>query len=313
MTYYTKYVSLYDVEFMCNKTFIGTDLEILGLLAGEREYGQYKMPGRLKKSYRTVMRRLTKLENRGLVKVARRERSRKMGKKRKIYRLTFKGVVRYLSSISLKPLSLGVLAGETREDAVRRLTKDRARYLKEAESLKVFLEFYGRKLNYVVFKEIRWLVPIFPMKLEMSILSYVLEVADFMESYFTLSTPSVEGLRTEKSRLKKQKRQLGRKGAVREILFQPFGSDQPEEIDFYAETIERLERVENNLKRAVEIENEAWKILFAERFFERIADLPTKRKAHNQELHLFAKTLLQAKKEREIAPLEKVVNMFADK
>ena len=50
---------------MNHKDFIETDLRIINLLAKEREYCQFNMPDQLNSSYRTVMRRLTELENMG--------------------------------------------------------------------------------------------------------------------------------------------------------------------------------------------------------------------------------------------------------
>lgn len=70
-----------------------TDRLILGLLAKEGEAAQYDMPTLLGISYRTVLRHLKLLETRELVEVLRTERSKKKGKDRKIYGITFYGLM----------------------------------------------------------------------------------------------------------------------------------------------------------------------------------------------------------------------------
>lgn len=298
-------------------SLIETDLKIITLLAEKGEYAQYDMDDRLEIAYRTIIRRLSELESIGLVKVTRRELSRKGGKKRKIYTLTFKGVVIYLASFSLEPVKLDGSAGETREEVIIRIGEDMERYRKEANLLIEFLEFYGKQLDYTIFKQVHWLVDSFPMKTEAPILSYVLKAARLTKSYFSASTgPSafVKGLRSEKSRLKKFKRQIKRNPWLGKItLFQSFGGKKEEkiEVDTYEETVERLKRVEKDLETSLELENEAWKQWFAERFFERIVYLPTKGKMSNEALHRFVSDLLKRKKKREIAALENIVKLFS--
>ena len=95
-------------------------------------------------------------------------------------------------------------------------------------------------------------------------------------------------------------------------LFEKFGgtNEKKIDIDVYEETVERLKRVERDLELSLELDNEAWKLWFAERFFERIAYLPTKGKVNNEALHRFASDLLKRKKKREIAALQNIVNLF---
>jgi DNA-binding PadR family transcriptional regulator len=65
------------------------------LLALKKEYPQYKMDKELDISYRTLLRHLKNFENTGSIK-ARTEPSEKGGKDKKIYSLTFKGLVAVL-------------------------------------------------------------------------------------------------------------------------------------------------------------------------------------------------------------------------
>lgn len=75
---------------------IETDLEILALLAIQKEVAQYDMPKLLGKTYRTVLRHLKPLEKDVLIKVSRTEPSTKKGKDRKVYTLTMAGLIEIL-------------------------------------------------------------------------------------------------------------------------------------------------------------------------------------------------------------------------
>lgn len=76
--------------------YVKTDLLILTLLALEKEYRQYNMPKMIGKNYRTVLRHLQSLKERGLIKLQRTERSNKKGKERNIYTLTLVGLIEIL-------------------------------------------------------------------------------------------------------------------------------------------------------------------------------------------------------------------------
>jgi len=73
-----------------------TNMKILGILALEGECCQYNLPKKLGKSYRTILRRVQDLEMNKLIKIIRTERSAKKGKERKIYSLTFRGLIEFL-------------------------------------------------------------------------------------------------------------------------------------------------------------------------------------------------------------------------
>jgi DNA-binding PadR family transcriptional regulator len=70
-----------------------TLLSLLSLLAVEKEFGQYKMPKAIKTSYRTLLRYIKLLETDGYIRLVRTEPSKKGGKDRKVYSLTFKGLM----------------------------------------------------------------------------------------------------------------------------------------------------------------------------------------------------------------------------
>ena len=81
---------------MQNKTryepFFRTELQILEVLALEKEFAQYDMPKRIGKNYRTVLRHLHDLTENGLIRLSRTEESKKGGKNRNIFTLTRRGL-----------------------------------------------------------------------------------------------------------------------------------------------------------------------------------------------------------------------------
>ena len=106
--------------------------------------------------------------------------SSERGKDTKLYGLTFKGTITYLSSISIinqnesknntepelnkpnkiihKPSKISPLRKyETIEEYNQRKEKEKEKYHKELEKIANFLETYGKQLHYPLFSEIQWL------------------------------------------------------------------------------------------------------------------------------------------------------------
>lgn len=79
-----------------NRT-IQTQKAILQVLALKKEIAQYDLPQHVNKNYTTTFRRLRNLEEQGLAKVARTVASTKKGKRKKIYKITFLGLVKVLA------------------------------------------------------------------------------------------------------------------------------------------------------------------------------------------------------------------------
>lgn len=71
-------------------------LDILRVLAEKKEYAQYDLPSLIGKDYRTVLRYLQNLEKAGLIELSRMEPAAKGGKDRKIFTLTFRGILNVL-------------------------------------------------------------------------------------------------------------------------------------------------------------------------------------------------------------------------
>jgi len=72
--------------------FLRTELQILEVLALEKEFAQYDLPKRIGKNYRTVLRHVHNLTEEGLIQVSRTEESKKGGKDRNIFTLTCRGL-----------------------------------------------------------------------------------------------------------------------------------------------------------------------------------------------------------------------------
>jgi len=79
-----------------------TELEILKAIALNGKFCQYDLPKAIKKSYRTVLRCIKRLEQNRLIKLAGTEPSAKKGKERKLYRLTHLGLVKVLGAFPLE-------------------------------------------------------------------------------------------------------------------------------------------------------------------------------------------------------------------
>lgn len=79
-----------------------TSIKICSVLATNNVMPQYNIPVEVGKHQTTVLRQLRKLEKQGIVELVRTERSAKKGKDRKIFALTFKGMLWYLATFDNK-------------------------------------------------------------------------------------------------------------------------------------------------------------------------------------------------------------------
>jgi DNA-binding PadR family transcriptional regulator len=80
------------------KAAIKSEIIIIQALAVRKEIGQHEMPKETGLSYRTILRNLRPLEKRNEIKLIRTIPSEKGGKEKKIYVITFKGLVHALSN-----------------------------------------------------------------------------------------------------------------------------------------------------------------------------------------------------------------------
>lgn len=306
---------------MNGKNLPESDNQIISLIAEEKEYRQYDMPKRLNKAYRTIMRRVRELENNGLIRVARKEPSEKRGKRAKVYMLTIKGVLTYLSSVSIKPIKLFVIGGKSEEEVRNTVEKDIRRYSKEVTKLAEFLKFYGEKLDFVIFKEIQWLMQNFQMKTENWAISLILDKAKLTVSNFSTHTglsQYAENRKKERDHLKKeiialQKIPIGLRKIKLTTWFgsmsKPIGKSE-KEIDIDLEVKRKFKYAEEELRFARQIENKNWKTFFTEQFYREIGGFSKKENLPNASLYKDAAILLTLKKKNEISPLERTLELF---
>ena len=85
---------------------IETEAKILEVLALNKETAQYDVPEKIGVHYTTVLRQLKQLKKLGKVKVVRTEASEKGGKDKKIYSLTFLGMVQVFLNWNNKEVEL---------------------------------------------------------------------------------------------------------------------------------------------------------------------------------------------------------------
>jgi DNA-binding PadR family transcriptional regulator len=137
---------------------IKPEIKIIKALIKNHELGQYQMPKETKLSYRTILRTLKPLENEGLITQIRTEPSTKGGKEKKIYSLTFKGILTYLNSITPKPNDYLV------KDNFFHYSPNKANEIitKKIQPLKlyrleIFLENCGKQQELPIFKQVNWL------------------------------------------------------------------------------------------------------------------------------------------------------------
>ncbi len=107
--------------------------------------------------YPRVHEGISYLEKNGYVKVYKEEKSTR-GMPKKMYGLTFKGVMAFLSTVSIKGTAFNVQPEETIEEATQRHLKAKERLQKDFQNTAQFLEFYGELLNYDLFKQASWLL-----------------------------------------------------------------------------------------------------------------------------------------------------------
>jgi len=139
-------------------TTIKPELKIIKALIKNPELGQYKMPKETRLSYRTILRTLKPLENQGIIKQVRSEPSKKGGKEKKIYSLTFKGTLTYLDSATpqaidylLKDNNYHYSPNKANEIITRKIQPMRH------DTLAVFLENCGKQQDIPIFRQISWL------------------------------------------------------------------------------------------------------------------------------------------------------------
>jgi len=134
------------------KTTVTPTAKIIQTIAKKGELGQYKMKDETNLSYRTILRTLKPLEQDGYITLLRTEPSKKGGKEKKIYSLTFKGLLVYLSSLAPQ-------AENNSESFFQAEIKELTTKIQplSLETLAKIMHTAGNQFGYPVFKQIFWL------------------------------------------------------------------------------------------------------------------------------------------------------------
>jgi len=290
-------------EFIRGKT-LKTDCELIQLLGIENECWQYDMSRRLDKSYRTIMRRVAELEDSGLLRVVRKERSMKMGKQRKIYGLTFRGALLYLASLKLEVPKRYGKPHEPLEAFKERYMKQKKTQIQQLRKLGKFFEYYGKLLDYEVFKQVPWLVERYgPI-----VYRIMLQIAQSRD----INAISLRELKRRKASLKEQEKLIKKYPGLQKLTslssFTVNGRGEWERNPL-AEVKEELALLGLVYKE----QEERCKQSYALALFQRIAYLKTRGKMHNESLHRLVEQLLLRRRktfESELDALTKLVTQY---
>jgi DNA-binding Lrp family transcriptional regulator len=276
---------------------------------------KWALKQKTKLAYSRVHEAVSLLEDSGYVKTFGSVTS-KRGRAMKTYGLTFKGIVAYLASISIKPPSQIGNAGESIDAFKERYAQEKKKYLKEIEDLTQLLEYYGKGelLDYALFMEIRWLTGRYGPYIGQDIL----EIAKFTEAYPPFPTGAsqmIKHYKKQKKALEQQKQQILQNPDLQEkrvVSITEEGKTEETTYDPLAEVYEDLRHAEEGLAILLRKENEWWGRRFATLFSERIHFLKGKGNMRNEALYKFFTQVAEKNRELEVESVEKMAEVFRD-
>lgn len=261
----------------------------------------------------------------------------KRGRDMKLYGLTFKGVVAYLSSIWIiekqaienqtgpetvetdkiivEPSGIDPLRkGESMEAYRERHEREKEQYLAELEKVTVFLETYGKLLDYPLFKEIRWLKEKYGNFVIKSLINEA-KLVNALQPFPSGAMQLIKHTQKEANELKKQKWSLLREPELQEkIETKIIEGDKIVETDCFdplADVNERLRQAEARLSVLRMQENKWWSMGFAARFAEEHSAHEGKGDMLNESLCRFFEQVAEHFRQFEVEPSEKMTKVFS--
>jgi hypothetical protein len=146
-----------NVTLTRTKETIKPETKILKALTKNPELQQYHMPKETGLSYRTILRTLKPMETDDLIKQIRTEPSKKGGKEKKIYNITFKGFLTYLNSIT--PQQKDYLIKNTYYYSPKKSTEIMIQNMQPLtiDAIVTLMENLGNQINLQIFKQLSWL------------------------------------------------------------------------------------------------------------------------------------------------------------
>lgn len=304
-----RYLSVVDKQ-MVSVTSFKNPRRVIEALAKSGPMSKWKLKEETQLDYSRVHEVIKRLQKRGYVKVFEEIRSKK-NLPMSIYGLTFKGVMAYLASFPLKYPTPHGKVGETTEDFKKRYVQEFREYLKRREDFEKTLEDQGKLLDYVIFKEIRWLAKHY---IESHICSLFLQISESVEAYSrSPESPAqrIRRLQREKSNLIREKEERPAMLPKKLIMFTEVNGKRKEwEVDLSEELNNKISQKDQELKVWREIEHKLLEQRFSEQFFRQLSYYKNEGEMHNEALRQSARGLLE-KMKREIAPWEKIVGLFS--
>jgi hypothetical protein len=309
--------------------------KLLNVLAS-KPMTKWELKQKTKLEYPRVHEAITLLENDGYAKPLDTITS-KRGRDMKLYGLTFKGVVAYLSSIwivekreienqtvpetddtdkiIIEPSGIGPLRKVESIEAFReRHEKEKEQYLAELEKITVFLETYGKVLDFPLFKEIRWLKEKYGSHIIKSLITEA-KLVNALQPFPSGAMQLIKHAQREVNNLKKQKWSLLREPELQEkIETKIIEGDKIIEqgsFDPLADVNERLRQAEEQLRVLRGQENKWWSMGFAARFAEEFCFQEGKGDMQKETLRRFFEQVAAHFRQFEVEPSEKMTKVFS--
>lgn len=276
---------------------------------------KWKLKGKTGLAYPRVHEVIKRIEKSGYVTVFSKKKSER-GLTIKVFSLTFKGVLAYVTSVSLVPPPVLGWLNENPEEFKKRHRHENKRYWKKMEQFVEFLEFYGKLLDYPIFKEIRWLTKNYGKPYICSVIIGVARLIERLSISPTGASQMIKELKKQIRKLEKERKVYENNPWLRKMsMYATIDGKEEEkeewEVDILRQTNNRIKSVERNLQATLNYERNWLQKHFAELFLGRIIyTTPEKSTTLNEELYKLSKELLDRKLNREIIPLKKAVALF---
>jgi hypothetical protein len=320
---------------MASITMMKNPLKLLKELAS-KPMTKWELKQTTKIEYPRVHEAISLLENDGYAKPLDTITS-KRGRDMKLYGLTFKGAIAYLSSICIieqciienqtvpetdapnkiiiEPSTIDPLRkGESIEAFKERHKKETEQYLQELENITVFLETYGKILDYPLFKETRWLKERYGHHFIKALINEA-KLVNTLQPFPSSAMQLIRHTQKEVSDLRNQKWRLLREPDLQEKtetkIIEEGKVVETDCFDPLSNVNEQLSRAEERLKILREKENKWWSMGFAARFAEEHCFQKGKGDMHNEALCRFFEQVADHFRQFEVEPSEKMTKVFS--
>jgi len=274
------------------RTKIDAQSEVLDVLAENDALNMWQIKEQRRLFYSSVHKAVNTLEKEGLIQQIRSEKSAK-GAKTNLYGLSFRGFINYLAT---RPNLQETIEPKGAE------TLNRNRKIREEGRIKLLclIEAQGKRLDYALFSEIKWLQDHY----NITVLYDILNIAEIIKDQQPGPAGSLRLLEYFKKEAASLKDEM-------ELLLKEHEPNETVDLKSLQLTKQRFEAAKTNLDILLKSQNEWWKRAFTTRFAERYQPpLKGKGDMKNEALcSLFAKTAEDIIR-LELEPTQKMVEIF---